>query len=131
MSEFLIAMYFIDGLISKKFATLPSSMPSHIYEQAVYTLPDLQQHIYCVHAGKSRRDGGQRWGISVVIRVTASAHTKFLDLEGTGQIRKGAFMNYLREQCFPSSNGEKIWWVRRDSGHIGQLICFQETCQHS
>jgi len=111
MSEFLIAMYFIDGLMYKKFTTLPSTIPSHIYEQAVYpnpddTLSDLQHQS---RSRRNRRGSKQRWGISIAIQSTAFAHLSSLDPGGTGRITIGAFMNYFDEQCFPSSDSTQIW----------------------
>ncbi|KAF5362971.1 hypothetical protein D9758_007123 [Tetrapyrgos nigripes] len=99
LTEFLIAMYFVDGLMHQKFAALPTNVPSHIYEQAVHPVPDEPE------AGPSvprlYRNDRQRWAIRSALRS--------LHKDADGRITKKVFMNHLYEQYFVEEDGLRIW----------------------
>ncbi|THV04465.1 hypothetical protein K435DRAFT_196934 [Dendrothele bispora CBS 962.96] len=111
MTEFLLAMYFIMGLMHKKFTTLPSSIPSYIFVQAVdpSSGSEFVDEACPQSSRRCRKDVKPGWDVSPTIQAYASAHLVSLDPEGNGRITKEALMNYLYEQCFPSTDSENVW----------------------
>jgi epidermal growth factor receptor substrate 15 len=117
LTEFLTAMYFVDGLMHEKFSTLPTTVPFHIYEQAAHPIPDEPEagpsnplhHTHPRRYRNTRRSDKQKWPISLAIRANATTHLRTLDPSAKGRISKEAFMGYLDEQYLVEEDGLKIW----------------------
>ncbi|KAI0781214.1 hypothetical protein BD413DRAFT_620813 [Trametes elegans] len=107
VTDFTIAMYFIQALMTGKISSLPMSVPPQLYH-------DASQH------NPSRAPPSPRWEISPAMRVQAEHVFNSLDPRNKGRVKGEAARGYLHQAGLSSNTVGRIWDLT-DIGHKGYL----------
>ncbi|KAJ7574842.1 hypothetical protein C8J56DRAFT_462444 [Mycena floridula] len=108
LHEFVLGMYFVDGIMRRRFDSIPSEVPSFLHSQVNDPVPLLITH------------PKHRWVVTSAIRETAAASFGTLDPENQGYISPDVFFDYIADSKLPEDDLNEIWHLA-DIGDKGQL----------
>jgi hypothetical protein len=132
--EFIIAMYFIDHMMKKRFSNLPEKIPSWLSEQAMN--PSTRDEV--IHGEMKRRhhhhqsdekgkvdahshgtrhrseasggdEAGPKWVVTRALRKNTLSVFEDLDKKSRGYIKEETFLEFMEKSKLPKDVVEAIW----------------------
>lgn len=130
LDEFVVAMYFVEGLLSKRFTSLPDKVPDYVVDEAQNPSVPVPASIYTTavapiagpsrqkHKEKSRpkpsskpNDYDQDWAVPLAVQKSASTFFDALDTHAKGHIQPDSFTSHMLTSGLSSGEVERIWYL--------------------
>ncbi|KAI0698496.1 hypothetical protein BC835DRAFT_1413085 [Cytidiella melzeri] len=107
---FTIAMYLIQACMAGTLASVPSSLPQHLYSEAGFVVPPSAFALHFASgSSSSTQPQSPAWDVPADVRSSADAFFDVFDEQRQGYLSRDVIQEHLKQTGLPQETLQRIW----------------------